>query len=103
MASETTNQTVNIKVSKITLGLLDSLRHEIVGIISKINDLDLMKKIEKCSYDKLIMLLNIGFSEKAFFDILNGNSKMKREVVIFSETAKRILEVILYMPEGESE
>jgi len=84
-----------IKISNITQMSLDNLRREIVEFISRTNDLDLMKKVEKCSYDKLIILLNIGFSEKAFYDTLNGTSEMKIEDVYFTEKSRERLNLLL--------
>ena len=84
-----------IEISKVTQMSLDNLRKEIVEFISRNNDLDLMKKVEKCSYDKLILLLNIGFSEKAFYDTLNGTSEMKVENVSFTEKSREVLNLLL--------
>ena len=92
---------MEIKISKVTQMSLDNLRREIVEFISRTNNLDLMKKIEKCSYDKLILLLNIGFSEKAFYDTLNGNSKLKVEDVFFTEKSKEMLNLLLKENENE--
>jgi hypothetical protein len=80
-----------IKISKVTQMSLDNLRREIVEIISNANDLDLMKKVEKCSYDKLILLLNVGFSEKAFYDTLGGKTNLVVEQVDFTEKSKEVL------------
>ena len=82
---------INIEISKINQANLDALRREIVEIISRINDLELMKKVEKCSYDKLILLLNIGFSEKAFYETLNGNLNLHPEDVVFTDKSKDVL------------
>jgi hypothetical protein len=90
-----------IEISKVTQMSLDNLRKEIVEFISRNNDLDLMKKIEKCSYDKLILLLNIGFSEKAFYDTLNGTSEMKVENVSFTEKSREVLNLLLKENENE--
>ena len=84
-----------IEISKVTEMSLDNLRREIVEFISRTNDLELMKKLEKCSYDKLILLLNIGFSEQAFYNTLNGNLEMKAIDVAFTEKSKELLNKIL--------
>ena len=86
---------INIEISKINQANLDALRREIVEIISRTNDLDLMKKVEKCSYDKLILLLNIGFSEKAFYETLNGNLNLHPEDVVFTDKSKDVLTQLL--------
>jgi hypothetical protein len=90
-----------IEISKVTEMSLDNLRKEIVEFISRTNNLDLMKKVEKCSYDKLILLLNIGFSEKAFYDTLNGTSEMKAEDVSFTEKSREVLNLLLKENENE--
>ena len=84
-----------IEISKVTQMSLDNLRKEIVEFISRTNDLDLMKKVEKCSYDKLILLLNIGFSEKAFYDTLNGTSGLEIQDVSFTEKSREVLNLLL--------
>lgn len=84
-----------IEISKETQACLDNLRGELVEIISRENNLNLMKKLENCSYDRLIFLLNIGFSEKAFFDTINGKAEMKIEEVMLSEFAKNLLAKML--------
>jgi hypothetical protein len=86
---------VTINISKEVQMNLDSLRREIVEIVSNTNDLDLMKKVEKCSYDKLILLLNVGFSEKSFYDTLNGKTEMKVEDIILTDKSKEVLKQLL--------
>lgn len=86
---------VEIEISKFAQMSLDNLRNEIVEFIGKTNDLDLMKKIEKCSYDKLILLLNIGFSEKAFYDTLSGKTDFVWEDIVFTEKSKDTLNQLL--------
>lgn len=92
---------ISIKLSKVTQVSLDNLRREIVEIVSRTNDLDLMKKLEKCSYDKLILLLNIGFSEKAFYDTLCGKINPQVEEINFTEKSKEILLQLLKEEEKE--
>lgn len=94
---------LTIDISKITQVSLDNMRKEIVEVISKTNDLDLMKKIEKCSYDKLILLLNVGFDEKSFYDTLNGDSEMKMQDIIFTEKSRDVLNKLLKEDTKENE
>lgn len=89
--TEEKEKEISIKISKVTQMSLDNLRREMVEIISNANDLDLMKKLEKCSYDKLILLLNIGFSEKSFYDTLCGKTNQKIEQIDFTDKSREIL------------
>ena len=92
---------INIEISKDNQVNLDNLRKEIVEIISRTNDLELMKKVEKCDYDKLILLLNIGFSEKAFYETLNGNLNLKVEDITFTDKSKEVLTKLLEEKKNE--
>lgn len=85
----------DIQISKEVQMDLDNLRRELVEVVSNTNDLELMKKLEKCSYDKLILLLNVGFSEKSFYETLNGKIEMKVEDIILTDKSKEILNQLL--------
>jgi uncharacterized protein with von Willebrand factor type A (vWA) domain len=54
-----------------------------------------MKKLEKCSYDKLILLLNVGFSEKSFYETLNGKTEIKVEEIVLTDKSKEVLMQLL--------
>lgn len=85
----------DIQISKEVQMDLDNLRKELVEVVSNTNDLDLMKKLEKCSYDKLILLLNVGFSEKSFYETLNGKTEIKVEEIVLTDKSKEVLMQLL--------
>jgi hypothetical protein len=86
---------IKINISKENQANLDNLRRELVSFISRTNDLELMKRLEKCSYDRLIFLLNIGFSEKSMFETLNGTIEISNFEAPFTDKAKEILNILL--------
>jgi len=63
---------MNIEISTETQVDLDNLRADLLEFADNTGDKVLIKKIETCSYDRLVHLLNIGFSEKTFQDTLKG-------------------------------
>lgn len=83
------------KLSKQSIVLLDILRRDMVTIVSEMNDLELMKKLENCDYDSIVQILNLGFSEKAFFDALTGKVELKVEDITFTEKSRELLMTIL--------
>jgi hypothetical protein len=86
----------DIQISKEVQMDLDNIRRELVEVVSNTNDLELMKKLEKCSYDKLILLLNVGFNEKSFYDTLNGNTEVGvYENITLTEKSKEVLKQLL--------
>jgi len=86
---------IKIDISKENQANLDNLRKELVEFVSRTNDLNLMKRLEKCSYDRLIFLLNIGFSEESLLQTLNGRLKYATFVEPFTDNSKEILNQIL--------
>lgn len=84
-----------IEISQETQMMLDNLREELTSIISQSNDIKLMKMIEKCSYERLIVLMSAGFSEYTFFNTLNKKFDTKEHETVFTEGARELLTKLL--------
>lgn len=84
-----------IEISQEAQAILDNLRRELNSIISQSNDLTMMKMIENCSYDRLIVLFSVGFSENSFFNSLNGQFDLKEHEAVFTEGARKLLTTLL--------
>lgn len=75
---------MKIEISNANKENLEDFRKELCGILSQLNDIELMKAVEKASEDSLITLLNFGFDERFMFDTLNG--KAERGIANFDLT-----------------
>jgi hypothetical protein len=66
-----------ICISTVNKELLDSLKQEFITIFKESNHSQCAKILSTFDYNDLITLLQIGFSEKALFDSLQGIEDLK--------------------------
>jgi len=63
---------MDLVITEKTKELLDSLKEQIIGDFKKMNLPETIKFIESFDYNDMIMLLHLGFSEKALYESLRG-------------------------------
>jgi len=68
---------MNVELGDFNIKQLEGLRKELAHIFRTMKQENVAKGIEKANYDQLIMLLNIGFSEKALLESLHGEVILK--------------------------
>ena len=86
---------MNIEISTETQVDLDNLRADLLEYADSTGDKALIKKIENCSYDRLVHLLNVGFSEKTFQETLKGTISTYTLDTELPDHAKELLMKIL--------
>lgn len=71
---------MEIEISTETQVDLDNLRADLLQFADSTGDKPLIKKLETCSYDRLIHLLNVGYNEKTFQDTLKGTLPILEQI-----------------------
>ena len=87
---------MEIEISDDTKQMLDDFRKELCLNISQLNDIELMKSIEKTSYSNLIQLLNFGFDERLMFDSCCGNFKVSAQPFDLTDEGRKFLLKVLH-------
>jgi hypothetical protein len=63
---------MEISLTKISVELLDALKKQMINDFQRFKRKDLVSIIQSFDYNDIVLMLNYGFSEKAFFETVRG-------------------------------
>jgi hypothetical protein len=79
---------MDVVITQKTKELLDSLKKQLILDFEQMHLPETVKVIESFDYNDMIMVLNLGFSEKAFYESMQGKLNAIRFSLTKSEVDK---------------